>query len=599
MRFRSVISLSMLLLAAGILAAAAWATQVVIERFALATLGEDLQRSQRVFEELQGYRLALLRAQADVVANEPRLRAVVATEEVTRETVLGVAHELRRAAGCDLFLVISPQGALIADVLEPDASGDDLSQNPIVSSALSGGTGTGVWADAKNVYQVQARRVDFGATPVGVLVLGYRLDERVAQLVQTQTGSAVAITLDGRVLASSTLDGGRAADPGALAAALGPLVPGAPVELALDGTGYMALTAPFPGYAGALRLQYAVMRSLDAAFAPGRALLRVLLGVFGAAVLVAIAFAWLVARRLSRPIDALVAFTARVAGGALDTRVEAAGPTELRTLGQAMNHMVGEISQSRRQLVDKERLEKEMQIATQLQTALLPKKTELPGSELAARMVTATEVGGDYYDVIPVGDGGWVCIGDVAGHGLPAGVVMMMIQNAVAALVRGDPSATPKHVVRVLNQVLYENVRGRLGRDEHATLSLIRYHADGRIIYAGAHEDLLLWRARTGRCERLSTPGAWVGGMKDVERHTAETEHRLEPGDRLVLFTDGVIEMKDGAGQEFGIDRLCSEIERQAASSCAALCEHLVEQVKQFGPVIDDDVTVVALRYAP
>src|SRR5205814_931340 len=112
--------------------------------------------------------------------------------------------------------------------------------------------------------------------------------------------------------------------------------------------------------------------------------------------------------------------------------------------------------------------------------------------ELAAHMLPAAEVGGDYYDVLPTDDGCWIGIGDVAGHGLNAGLVMMMVQSVVTALVQSNPKADPTdHVVR-LNEVLFENIRHRLGRDEHVTLSLLRYSEDGSLRWAGAHENLLV-----------------------------------------------------------------------------------------------------------
>src|SRR5499427_5838204 len=88
-----------------------------------------------------------------------------------------------------------------------------------------------------------------------------------------------------------------------------------------------------------------------------------------------------------------------------------------------------------------DRLELEMEIASKIQTAILPNITPraVRGLEIAARMRRATEVGGDYYDVLPTEDGCWLGIGDVAGHGLPAGIIMLTIQSAIAALTQDRP----------------------------------------------------------------------------------------------------------------------------------------------------------------
>ena len=114
---------------------------------------------------------------------------------------------------------------------------------------------------------------------------------------------------------------------------------------------------------------------------------------------------------------------------------------------------------TRRQVAERERLEKEMEIATRIQTSILPRDVTVPGLEIAATMRTATEVGGDYYDVIPVEGGCWMGIGDVAGHGLGTGLVMLMMQSGIGALCRKLPDASPRELLLALNAMLVDNVR--------------------------------------------------------------------------------------------------------------------------------------------
>jgi sigma-B regulation protein RsbU (phosphoserine phosphatase) len=141
-----------------------------------------------------------------------------------------------------------------------------------------------------------------------------------------------------------------------------------------------------------------------------------------------------------------------------------------------------------------------------IQTSILPRDVNVAGLEIAATMRAATEVGGDYYDVIPVTDGCWMGIGDVAGHGLGTGLVMLMMQSGIGALARKLPDASPRDLLLALNAMLVDNVRQRLGQREHATLTLLRYRRDGTLAFAGAHEEILILRAATGRCERLAPP---------------------------------------------------------------------------------------------
>jgi phosphoserine phosphatase RsbU/P len=223
----------------------------------------------------------------------------------------------------------------------------------------------------------------------------------------------------------------------------------------------------------------------------------------------------------------------------------------------------------------------------------------VPGLEIAATMRTATEVGGDYYDVIPVSDDGcWLGIGDVAGHGLGTGLVMLMMQSGISALCRKLPDATPRELLLALNAMLVDNVRMRLGQREHATLTLLRYRQDGRIAFAGAHEEILILRAATGRCERLPTPGPWVGAKRAIEAGTVESNIQLQPGDLLVLYTDGLIEAMGRDGRErFGTDRLAALVETHGASAPVAVRDALLAALDVFAEKLDDDVTLLVARY--
>jgi sigma-B regulation protein RsbU (phosphoserine phosphatase) len=174
---------------------------------------------------------------------------------------------------------------------------------------------------------------------------------------------------------------------------------------------------------------------------------------------------------------------------------------------------------------------------------------------------------------------------------------MMMIQSVVATLVSADPWASPRENVRVLNSVIYENVRQRLGQDEHATLCLLRLSRDGHLVYAGAHEDMILYRARTRKIELVPTPGTWIAAVRNTEPGTVDNELRLESGDLLVLYTDGVTEAMNEQQHPFGLDALCHEVELVVERSVEEIKEHLVATVRRYMARQEDDITLVVLRY--
>ncbi len=244
------------------------------------------------------------------------------------------------------------------------------------------------------------------------------------------------------------------------------------------------------------------------------------------------------------------------------------------------------------------RLQQEMRIASRIQTSILPRDLRVPGLEMAAKMIPATEVGGDYYDVLPVKDGCWIGIGDVAGHGLAAGLVMFQAQSAIATLVRRDPDGAPCTVLADVNRALYENVRHRLRSDEHVTMSIIRYFRDGRIVCAGAHEEAIIWRAATRTCQSLPVTGTWLAVVKEIGEMTEEVTERLAKGDLLVLYTDGVTEGRNAAGEQFGIDRLCEAIAKSPESSVTEIRDRVLEAAGQWAAERqDDDVTLLVLRH--
>jgi DNA-binding LacI/PurR family transcriptional regulator/serine phosphatase RsbU (regulator of sigma subunit) len=249
-----------------------------------------------------------------------------------------------------------------------------------------------------------------------------------------------------------------------------------------------------------------------------------------------------------------------------------------------------------RQRAERKRFEKEMEIASHIQTSILPTSMVVPGFDLSAVMFPAAEVGGDYYDVVPSAGACWIGVGDVAGHGLQTGLVMLMIQSVVAALARERPNARPSEIVRVLNAVLFDNVRRRMGNDEHATLSLMRLDRGGQCVYAGAHEDIVVFRQSSRTVERISTPGPWVGAVPELGSALVDSAMTLGAGDVAVLYTDGVTEARNAQGVEFGIDRVVDIVARSGEESATGIRDRLVGAVRSWAEVQEDDVTVLVLR---
>jgi PAS domain S-box-containing protein len=244
------------------------------------------------------------------------------------------------------------------------------------------------------------------------------------------------------------------------------------------------------------------------------------------------------------------------------------------------------------------KIEEELEIARRVQTSILPRDFRVEGLEIAAAMFPASEVGGDYYDVVPTADGAWLAIGDVSGHGLNSGLVMLMLQSAILALTRASPNATPRDVLCGANEVLYDNIRTRLGKDDHVTFTLLRYKADGEIVFAGAHEDILVRRRSTGRVECIRPPGTWLGARADVRRVTVDSLLHLADGDVMVLYTDGVTEARNARREQFDLQRLVAVVEACGDEVPApAIRDRILDAVRAWMTEQSDDMSVVVARH--
>jgi len=239
----------------------------------------------------------------------------------------------------------------------------------------------------------------------------------------------------------------------------------------------------------------------------------------------------------------------------------------------------------------------EMDLAQKIQTVLLPSSPQISGYDLAAVMRPAAQIGGDYYDVFHQGGKDWVLIGDVSGHGVSAGLCMMMIQSVVRAtaltLERARQPLTPRQVLSLVNEGMANNLK-QIGGNKYMTVTALCLQG-GTVRYAGLHLDLLIYRAASHKVDQIETQGVWVGVTDDIDEILNDSELVLEEGDILLLYTDGYTEATV-AGRMLETAGLAERFVRLAEQglSSAALLEGLMEPLAQA--VVSDDVTLIALR---
>jgi serine phosphatase RsbU (regulator of sigma subunit) len=325
--------------------------------------------------------------------------------------------------------------------------------------------------------------------------------------------------------------------------------------------------------------------------------LRLLAIVLVLAGLIGTAIGTVIVVRIQRRLSALADTAAAIGADVAHARShDVTARDELGDLGRSFNHMADDVAKLIETTAAKEALASELALAARMQQSLLPPTPRVAGLEIAGAMSAATQVGGDYYDVLPARDGAWIAIGDVSGHGFNTGVVTLLAQSAISSVTRSRPDARPSEILGIVNFVLHDLVRVRLGLRDHMTLTLLRYRNDGTVEFAGAHQEIIV-RATDGTLRTIETPGPWLGIVPDIGPHLVDGRFQLAAGETIVLFTDGVVEARLAAGDMFGIDRLLAamtELPHDAAPQ--AVRDAVLARVQATTPRLDDDATVLAIR---
>lgn len=185
----------------------------------------------------------------------------------------------------------------------------------------------------------------------------------------------------------------------------------------------------------------------------------------------------------------------------------------------------------------------EMQLAKKIQTVLLPNAPQIPCYEITAFMEPADDVGGDYYDIINFGGFDWIIIGDVSGHGIPAGLVMMMVQTAIHLSIKMSPDTSPSKLLVTVNSVISENIK-KLGEDKYMTITVLACHKHGVLHFSGLHQDIMVYRKEKRQIEHILTTGMWIGVMDDIDGMITDDQLTLHAGDTMLLYTDGLSEAR-------------------------------------------------------
>lgn len=267
--------------------------------------------------------------------------------------------------------------------------------------------------------------------------------------------------------------------------------------------------------------------------------------------------------------------------------------TELAAANQEIDHLNQQLKS------ENIRLSAELEILQEMQQLILPKPEDLASIQeldISGYMQPADEVGGDYYDVICMDGVITIAIGDVTGHGLESGILMLMTQTAVVTL-KEIKEHDPIRFLDLLNRTIYNNVQ-RMKIDKNLTLSILNY-ADGQLTVSGQHEEIIVVR-QGGKIERIDTMdlGLPIGLDHNISEFISYTRVELNSGDGIVLYTDGITEARNGSNQRYGIEQLCQIISQNWHYNSHQIQEAVIKDLQQFigEEKVWDDITLVVLK---
>lgn len=342
--------------------------------------------------------------------------------------------------------------------------------------------------------------------------------------------------------------------------------------------------------------------------------------------LIVLAAVYAISGRITAGLSALANAARRLQDKDYSVRVDIPTRDEVGAVGVAFNRMAEEISyhtENLEKLVDERtqelasandeitalnaklkrenlRMGAELDVARHIQMMVLPKTNELgeiAQLDVAGYMEPADEVGGDYFDVLQSDGRVKVGIGDVTGHGLESGVLMLMVQSVARGL-QEQGAGDPKQFLEVLNRSIYKNIE-RTETDKHLSLAFLDYD-NGRVTITGQHEEVLVLRAN-GDVERIDTIdlGFPIGLESEIGDFIQSREIDFARDDIIILHTDGVTEAESPSGELFGFDRLAESAVSHRGGNAGEIKQGIIaDLMAHIGTQkIHDDITLVVMRH--
>lgn len=320
----------------------------------------------------------------------------------------------------------------------------------------------------------------------------------------------------------------------------------------------------------------------------------------GSALLLSLIVGLWFAGRLSSPLSRLTEIVGKIAAGDLEQKLIIKTSNEVGTLVTAVNQMVVDLKRSLEARIFKEKTQKELELAAQIQASLIPKEIpDFADFDLDASLVPAGNVSGDVYDLIEVnnknGHYAYFYLGDVTGHGIPASLLSATANAMIAMLAPEEPN--PVELLTKVNRTL----KGKTLATVFITMTLLKYDFQTKKLtqVQAGHEPVLCFRAKTKTVEKLPIGGLALAMLPEIKDQLVEQEIKLEAGDSIILYSDGLPEAWQSDTQNFGEPALIETYAQHGEKPTAReIKEAILTDINNFrnGFEQKDDMTILVLK---
>lgn len=269
---------------------------------------------------------------------------------------------------------------------------------------------------------------------------------------------------------------------------------------------------------------------------------------------------------------------------------------EIGVLAHFFNQVTKGFKEVSSDIKDRARMIDELTIAASLQRDILPLTSpQISGLQIIAKNKPATEVGGDIFNFITSKGKTYIYMGDVTGHGVAAALIMTMATSLISVF--ADSCDSAYEILVNVNRYIKRHVKKAM----FMTLVMLSWDAKTeKLTFVGAgHEHILIYHTDTGVCEAVLSGGIALGMVPDNSKLIKEQEITWEDGDFVVLYSDGVTEGRNAAGELYGLERLKNALVQYAPQySAEGVNHHIAQDVSSFmeGHIQDDDMSLIVIR---